>query len=357
MRSSRAIWVARRARRKLSRCAIACVLLGSSLLAPAPAALAAQSPPDAAPPPPSPPPPSQSPPSAEAAPDQPFIKPATIDDTLEVTGDAVAAKQVNTRMLVGVTVNGKGPFGFFVDSGADRTVIGETLAARLALPLGRPVMLNSMSGAKLTPTVLIDSLRVGGSEIRDIAAPPLPERYLAAQGLLGIDALAEQRLNIDFERKLVTIQDTHRPDPVGGPDDVVVVARRRKGQLILTQASVGTSPVAAVIDTGTEISVGNSALRARLLRRSRVAFTTAALTSVTGETIIADILRVPEIRLGGIRFENVMIAFVDVPPFKLFRLEKEPAILLGTDLLEGFRRVSLDFRRRKVRFTFRPGPR
>jgi hypothetical protein len=38
----------------------------------------------------------------------------------------------------------------------------------------------------------------------------------------------------------------------------------------------------------------------------------------------------------------------------LFGLEHEPAILLGSDILSSFRKVSLDFRRRKVRFTLRP---
>ena len=44
------------------------------------------------------------------------------------------------------------------------------------------------------------------------------------------------------------------------------------------------------------------------------------------------------------------MAFADVPPFKLFGLSDQPALLLGTDILESFRRVSLDFRARKVRF-------
>lgn len=285
--------------------------------------------------------------------EQPFIKPATIDDTLEVTGDSIAAKQINTRMLVDVQIDGKGPYGFFVDSGADRTVIGETLAARLSLPAGRSVILNSMGGAKLTPTVKIGSLRVGNSEIHDISAPPLPERFLAAQGLLGIDALADQRLTIDFDRKRVTIQDTQGRELSSGPDEIVVTARRRKGQLILTQADVGGTPVAAVIDTGTEMTIGNSALRARLLRRTRATFQTTTLISVTGEEIPADLLVVPNMTIGRITFQNVQIAFVDVPPFRLFGLGSEPAILLGTDVLEGFRRVSLDFRRRKIRFTFR----
>jgi predicted aspartyl protease len=297
------------------------------------------------------------PPAVAPSAEQPFIKPATIDDALEVTGDSVAAKQINTRMLIGVEVNGQGPFNFFVDSGADRTVVGEALAQRLGLPSGPAVMLNSMSGAKLTPTVRIDTLRVGSSVVRDIAAPPLPERFLAAQGLVGIDALADQRLNIDFERKRVTVQDTHRSDLQAGPDEVVVVARRRKGQLILTQAVAGGTNVAAVIDTGTEITVGNSALRAKLLRRGKLPFRTATLMSVTGESFLADLIQVPELKIGSILFRGVTIAFVDVPPFKLFGLQKEPAIMLGTDVLEGFARVSLDFRRRRVRFSMRHGSR
>jgi hypothetical protein len=50
---------------------------------------------------------------------------------------------------------------------------------------------------------------------------------------------------------------------------------------------------------------------------------------------------------------DVPIAFADVPPFHVFGLSDEPALLLGTDLLETFRRVSLDFRARKVRFQLR----
>jgi hypothetical protein len=47
------------------------------------------------------------------------------------------------------------------------------------------------------------------------------------------------------------------------------------------------------------------------------------------------------------------MAFADVPPFRAFGLSGEPALLLGTDLLESFRRISLDFRARKVRFQLR----
>jgi predicted aspartyl protease len=300
-------------------------------------------------------PPSTTAPAA-SPPEQVFIKPATIDNSLEVTGDPVAAKEVNTRMEVGVLVDGKGPFRFFVDSGADRSVIGLSLAARLGLPPGPTVILHSTGSARATNTVRISSLKVGTSTIYDVAAPALPERFLGGDGMLGIDALIDQRLTINFDTKTVVVQDTRRPEPSAGSDEIVITARRRKGQLILTQADAGV-PIAAVIDTGTEVTVGNSALRQKLLRHGRSPVMRTTLISVTGDAIPADLLPIPEIRIGDLVLHDVLIAFSDVPPFRLFGLDKQPAILLGTDILSSFKRVSLDFRRRKVRFTLRPGSR
>jgi hypothetical protein len=74
---------------------------------------------------------------------------------------------------------------------------------------------------------------------------------------------------------------------------------------------------------------------------------------VTGVTVNLEMARVGEIQLGPITLRDVPMAFADVPPFKLFGLADEPALLLGTDILENFRRVSLDFRARKVRFQLR----
>jgi len=56
---------------------------------------------------------------APAPPILPTIPPATIDDTLEITGEALAAEQRRTRMFIPVEIDGKGPFRFLVDSGAD----------------------------------------------------------------------------------------------------------------------------------------------------------------------------------------------------------------------------------------------
>jgi predicted aspartyl protease len=280
----------------------------------------------------------------------PTIPPAELDNSLEITGESIAAQVVETRMAVDVRVNGQGPFRFIVDSGADRTVIGSGLARRLGLPPGKPVRLNGMAGPSRVETVQLDNLTIGASAIPDILAPALPEQNIGAQGLIGIDALAEQRLMLDFEKKTITVQDARVATP-SQDDEIVVTARRRNGQLILTQVTVADRTIYALIDSGAQISIGNSALLARLARVRRLSTSRpVTLISVTGQTIEAIAYQMPEIMIGGITLQNVEVAFVDAPPFALFGLDKQPALLLGTDLLGTFRRVSLDFRNRKVRF-------
>ena len=278
---------------------------------------------------------------------------AQIDDSLEISGDNIAGEQIETRMAVGVTVDGRGPFCFVVDSGADRSVIGERLARALALPRGQPVVVHSMAGSSRRETVLIRQLGIGGGVVEDIAAPVLPEASLGARGLIGIDGLRGQRLMLDFETDTITVEDARRPVQRHG-DDIVVTARRRGGQLILTQARAGGIGIRAVVDTGSQLTIGNIALRNALFRRRMPPeMAPATLVSVTGETMIVPLAIIPEMHIGTITMRNVLIGFADLPPFKLFGLRDAPAMLLGTDLMANFRRVSLDFRAKKVRFQLR----
>ena len=282
---------------------------------------------------------------------------AQIDDGLEITGDSIAGKQIDTRMAVGVTVDGHGPYRFVVDSGADRSVIGARLAQGLALPAATPVMMHDVAGASRRDTVLIKRLGIGSGLVEDIAAPTLPEPMLGAQGLIGIDALHGQRLMLDFESNAITVEDSRRALP-GRPDDIVVTARRRAGQLILTQARASGVGIRAVVDTGSQLTIGNLALRDALVRRHRppMALTSTTLIRVTGMRMTVPLALVAEMRVGSIVLRNVVVGFADLPPFALFGLGDTPAMLLGTDLMSSFRRVSLDFASRKVRFQLRRCP-
>lgn len=285
----------------------------------------------------------------------PTIPLSTIDNNLEIEGDPVEAQRRRSRLFVDTFINGQGPFRFLVDSGADRSVIGAALATRLALPSAGPVMLQSMAGRSEVQTVSVESLRVGPSTTRNLRLPALPEFSLAADGLIGIDALGTQRILLDYDRRSVTVQSSSSaPLPSGGADEIVVTARRRRGQLILTQVRADNLSLYAVIDSGSEITLGNMALARRLFGRKLVTNPQKiTLQSVTGEDLIADLAILPELRVGTLILRGLPIAFADAGPFALFGLATTPALMLGADVLQVFRRVALDFGNRRVRFTLK----
>lgn len=282
----------------------------------------------------------------------PPLPPAVIDDTLLIGGEDIGGRKSATRMTVPVRVNGQGPFRFVVDSGADTSVIGTNVSRALRLAAGTPVTLHGTTASAVVDRVLVDQLELGQSSFNGLELPVLLDRDLGGAGMIGIDALVSQRLMLDFEKRVIKVEDARRPaQRLDG--EIVVVARRRRGQLILTEARVNGKPVDAVIDTGSEITIGNIALRDQLRRRYGDRFTTIAVSGVTGVTVNLQLLRIGELRLGPIILRGVTVAFADVPPFAVFGLADHPALLLGTDLMETFRRVSLDFRARKVRFQLR----
>jgi hypothetical protein len=283
----------------------------------------------------------------------PPLPPAAIDNTLLIGGDDIDARMVRTRMTVEVKVNGRGPYRFLVDSGADTSVVGLRIARELQLPMGTPAILNSITARSVVDRVKVAELSLGQSTIRDLEVPALKEGDLGGEGMVGIDALVHQRLMMDFETQVIKVEDARLP-AIEMDGEIVVRARRQRGQLILTEVVAARLPIEAVIDTGSEVTIGNIALRDRLIRggAKKKLFTVAA-TGVTGVTVDLEMARIGELKLGSVTLRNVPIAFADVPPFRVFGLAEEPAILIGTDLLETFRRVSLDFRARKVRFQLR----
>ncbi|URD59735.1 aspartyl protease family protein [Sphingomonas sp. KRR8] len=280
------------------------------------------------------------------------LPPAKYDPSLQVGGSDIKARKVDTRLGVDVRINDRGPYRFIVDSGADSSVIGVSLARQLELPLGTPATLHGMTGTTLVDRVKVASLTVGATTVHDLQLPALSEENVGSAGLIGLDALVEQRLMLDFEKRLIKVEDGRVPIKAL-PGEIVVVARRRRGQLIMTGVRAADQRLDAIIDTGSEVTIGNLALRDRLVRKKRATLRTIDMIGVTGTPIKIELAVISDLEVGPILLRDVPIAFVDAPPFALFGLAKQPAMLLGTDLMEQFRRVSLDFRARRVRFQLR----
>lgn len=261
------------------------------------------------------------------------------------------------RMTLPVSIGGQGPFGFIVDTGAERTVVSHELAAYLRL-----TRTGSARVVGIAEAVTADLYAANGIRLRDLAlgdriVPGFAQGDIGGPGLIGVDSLQNHRLVIDFVAGRMDILHSAPSRRVQRDEDfdrdvIVVTARRVGGRLILSNATINGVRVDVVLDTGAQTSVGNLALE-RLVTRERqhgAAAGVSQLNSVTGGSLAVRTGQIEAITLGGVDFTKLPVAYADSPAFAALGLARRPAILLGMDALRLFDRVSIDFTNRRVVF-------
>lgn len=276
----------------------------------------------------------------------PFQAPPEIPEVPEVPDSVLAASvDLSDRMAVPVMVNGRGPFPFVVDTGSNRTVVSDTLAAQLRLPASGLLKVRAATSLADARSVQVDSLAVGHRWLSHFQAPVFEQDNLGALGMLGIDAVSNQRLEMDFRKKQMTITKSVRREQDAGT--LVVHARSRYGQLLMVDSEVEGIPLYVIIDTGSEVTLGNVAMRSFLARRRAEQVDVVA---VTGEKAKADIALLPELRIGKVLVRNQQVAYADLYVFEQLGLHGKPSMLLGMNTLRQCAKVSIDFPAREVRF-------
>jgi len=254
---------------------------------------------------------------------------------------------ISRRMTAPVRVDGRGPFPFIVDTGANQSVVSEELARRLHLPAGPSAPLNGVAGIQIAPTT-VATLEIGGSvpRGRDLVAPA------GGRHRRRRDARARwsrrQADHAGFRGETLRIESAGRL--FRNPAEIALKARRRNGQLTLIDADLDGIPITAFLDSGAQNTIGNLALLSRAERRAERRWVKIPILSATGQTISAEMADLPHLRVGGLRLPNWPVAFADLHTFRMWNLTDKPAILLGIDVLSRFETVCLDFARNEVRF-------
>jgi predicted aspartyl protease len=276
-----------------------------------------------------------------------------IDGTTQ-TEDVAFKDDGNERMTVPVVLSGQGPYRFLVDTGADRTALSNELAQRLKLQAGVSARLHSVAGMQEVKTANVPSLQLTSRSIQVDNAPLLSGLHMGADGILGVDSLKSQRVMFDFRNNTMSVvPSATRLLPIDrDPDTIVVTARQRSGRLVLTSARADDNNVAVVLDTGSQVTIGNDALRRRLLKGDRRALDRLGqvqLKSVTGHEIVGEYMLIRKLVIGGATLTNLAVVFADAHTFKQLKLDKGPAMLLGMNAMRAFDRVSIDFANKKLR--------
>lgn len=255
------------------------------------------------------------------------------------------------RVVAPVMVDGQGPFRFVIDTGASRSSVGPSLVQALGLKMSKvpSLQLEGITGSAPVSAVTIDRLKAGSLSIQSMAMPVLWAPVMAgADGILGVAGLTNQTLLVDFQNNRVVL---------GNNLDASVrfnYSRVRTqvvdGGLMTAVAYVGDVRVLAIIDTGSERSLGNPALQ-RALGLRRDPGHAEPVTSVYGATRQVEagqIVHSPVIAIGPLRVEDVDLIYGNFYIFKLWKLEQTPALILGMDVLGTVNALGFDFRHHEL---------
>ncbi len=155
------------------------------------------------------------------------------------------------KPYVMITINGKGPYRFVIDTGtgADAFVSPE-LADELQLPTAAEAVVNDPSGqgGQRVPIVLLPSIRIAGVDFYWVKAirHEVTGEAGSCQGLLGFTLFRDYLLTLDFpNRQVLLTEGSLTPDgektvlPFRMPDGVPITSLRVNGQRVEAQLDSG----------------------------------------------------------------------------------------------------------------------
>lgn len=273
--------------------------------------------------------------------------PATASALIDPAAEVLALeRERHSRMTLPVMVEGTGPFAFMIDTGSQATAITHEIrtAANLA-PAGKAVLVG-MASRREVELASVGRIDFGANSFTNFSAPVLSREHVGADGIIGLDALQDFRVLIDFRKQTIAVEDASTRAKRGGYD-IVVRASSRLGQLLITDALVEGVRATVIIDTGAQSSLGNTALRDRIRAKRAQEVVT---TDVNGVDIVGELAFVRSLDIGGLSLTNVPLIFADTPAFAALGLREQPVLAIGMQHLALFDRVAIDFGQQRILF-------
>jgi hypothetical protein len=256
------------------------------------------------------------------------------------------------RIWAPVYIDGRGPYRLVLDTGANRSVIVDRVARELGEGARSDtlVRVRGVTGEAVVPVARAERLEIGDLLIAPINLPIVADVFGGADGILGNEGLRDKRIVIDFRRDSITIKRSRRERVGPGFQKLPITFRHQ--YLILVDVLIGNVRAKAVIDTGAPDSLGNTALL-EALRRSLKNAPETDIVGVTLDVERGNRVRMPVIRMGDVTVRGASFTFSDVHIFRHWRMTREPALMLGMDVLGLVDQIIIDYRTRELHLRMR----
>src|SRR5579872_6019818 len=195
--------------------------------------------------------------------------------------------------------------------------------------------------------VHVASLAFGPIEREQLELPVLPRALLEADGFLGLDCIDGQAVTFDFKNESMRIAHPGAPPDfaIPSPEVATVSAHGAYGHLKSFDCRVDGVAATGFIDSGAQITIGNSALAdaVRDRRGHDLDLGKVPISGVTGGSALARVISIETVRLGGLRFSTPIMAIADLQIFDIWGLKDTPALLIGMNYLRDFTQVTVDY--------------
>ncbi len=253
-------------------------------------------------------------------------------------------------IFVQLTIDGKGPFKFVVDTGATQIVLSEKLAESLKLkPITTTIMHGVGGGGRVESKLYgLKELAIGGVRITNVPAGTFNDPLVTqlADGILGTAALSDFVITINYPARLIELAAKKPPASLASES----IPARYFSNLLLVPIEVnGRFKGNFVVDTGAVATVLSHSMAARLgvtehTPGAKVDMSVAGVGGMEGL-----VLRLESVTLKTARNTEEFDQVVSIDLKQISRMiGTEVSGVIGYDFLEAYK-VILDYYGAEVR--------
>ena len=253
----------------------------------------------------------------------------------------VPLKLIGGKPAVSVTINGKGPFDFFLDTGAGMTVLDSDFAAELQLPVTGTTRIGDPSNPQAieAKTATVKRLTVGGAVFNNVEVVTWDRSPLyggtGPRGVLGNPLFADHLLTLDLGKGEARIA---RGEVAPGPD--VVTYEPSEGGVFRIPVSIGALNLEAAIDSGSPSGFALPKRYAEQLPLATPLTEAGRGRMANSEFVVSSATVDATARIGINTFPRPVVTFNDVLPGALF----------GAQVLRHMV-LTIDQKNRRIRLT------